>query len=275
MADVAAVIARVDALGAPFRVRAVVGAPDAGNSPSAGASPGFHDDDTAVVSSTWFAAAELADPASDEALRMVGTHAASRGMPVGRHAASLAFQRYCHRLCGVAAASWLLEDTALDLQARNVSVRFVEGTPDLVALDRAAGTVGAGADELLGIVLDHHLLPLARTLAGETGPGLGNLTGNMAAGFAGALRILSLHPELGLDAYALLPRAQELLNTKPELRRGGEFRVLDGPRGPRLQYDRRSCCHWYAAPDGRFCSWCSRLSHDERTCRFVDAMAEE
>lgn len=277
MVDVAGVIARIDSLGAPFSV--CVGA-----APSEAAPARPNDDDTAdeSVSVTWFAAAELADPASGEVLRMVETHAASRGMPVGRHAGSLAFQRYCHRLCGIAAAVWLVEDAALDLSAGNVSVRFADGTPDLVALSRAAGVVPAGgesgggksgacADEVLSVVLDQHLLPLARALSGVTGPGMGNLTGNMAAGFAGAFRNLSRRPELGLGAADILPRAQALLAARPELRRGGDFRILDGPHGPRLQYDRKSCCHWYAAPDGRYCSWCSRLSHDERTARFSEA----
>lgn len=264
--DVTRVIARVDELGPPFRVSADVSRPDDAVSRS---------DDDEDTSFTWFAAAELADPASEEILRMVETHAASRGMPTARHAASLVFQRYCHRACGVAAAAWVLEGVGLDLSAGNVDVRFAGGSPDLVRVANPTGAGEASAEKVLEFVLDQHLLPIAKRLSGTTGPGLGNLMGNIAAGFAGAFRTLSRREDLDLCALRLRPRAESLLHARPELRRGGEFRVLDGPRGPRLQYDRKSCCQWYAAPDGRFCSWCSRLTQEQRTDRYLEAMAAE
>ena len=206
---------------------------------------------------------------------MVQVHARSRGMAVGRHAGSLVFQRYCHRLCSVAAAAWVRHGAALDLAAERVSVRFVGGTPDLLVLDRARVEAEATADDVLRSVVDAHLLPVAQRLSGETGPGMGNLVGNIAAGFAGGFRALARLADSDHGASEVHARAEELLSARPELRRGGDFRVLTGPLGPRLQYDRKSCCHWYAAPDGRFCSWCSRLTVDERTRRFQENMAAE
>lgn len=264
--DVTNVIARVDELGPPFRVTADV---------SRSVDAVSKSDDDEDISLTWFAAADLADPASEEILRMVETHAASRGMPAARHAASLVFQRYCHRVCGVAAAAWVMDGVSLDLRAENVDVRYAGGTPDQIRLARPTGIGEASAEDVLGIVLDQHLLPVAERLSRATGPGLGNLTGNIAAGFAGAFRTLSRREDIDLGALQLRPRAESLLHARPELRRGGEFRVLDGPRGPRLQYDRKSCCHWYAAPGGQFCSWCSRLSQDQRTDRYLEAMSSE
>lgn len=154
-------------------------------------------------------------------------------------------------------------------------MQFVGGTPDLVHLASPSGTGAATADDVLDVVLDRHLLPVATALSRTSGPGMGNLIGNIAAGFAGAFRALSRRDDLGLSARQVLPLAEALLGARPELRRGGELRVLDGPHGPRLQYDRRSCCHWYAAPDGRFCSWCSRLTQEQRTARYLEAMAAE
>ncbi len=254
--DADRIVAAVAALGGPFAVR--VGGADTY-------------DDEGVVDPQWFPAAELADPRSSAALEMVALHAASRGLPVGRHAASLAFQRYCHRLCGVAVAAWVLHGVGLDLSAGVVSIRFVDATPDLVQLDRAEAVGDAGPGDVLAGVYDPHLLPVARSISAVTGPGLGNLRGNIAAGFAGALRTLSRRGEPGVGPRGLRERAETLLGAREELARGGAFRLLDCACGPRLEYDRKTCCHWYAAEGGRFCSWCSRLGHDERTCRFLEA----
>lgn len=241
----------VDGLGQPFRIRTV--------------RPG--DDDDAIR----FDAAHLADATSGEALRMADLHADFRRMPRARHAASLVFQRYSHRLCGVAVAAWYRHDTVFDLSAGNVVVRFVGGTPDGVELREARTVDGTAIDDVVRVVLDEHLIPVARALSAARGPGVPNLIGNAAAGFAGAFRTLSaLQP--GDDVI----RAAELfLAADPRLTRGGTFRTVDGPRGPRLQYDRASCCHWYAAPDGKYCSWCSRLTQDERTARYLEAMRAE
>lgn len=223
----------------------------------------------------WFDSADLTLPDPGEIRRMVEVHARFRGMSVGRHAGSLVFQRYCHRLCSVAAAAWVRHGAALDLQAAGAAVRFVGGTPDLLVLDRPQAVTGATAEDVLTSVFDGHLIPVARRLSAETGPGMGNLVGNIAAGFAGGFRTLARLTDARTPASEVHERADELLSARVELRRGGYFRVLTGPLGPRLQYDRKSCCHWYAAPDGRFCSWCSRLSADERTQRFQENMASE
>ncbi|MBS9375969.1 hypothetical protein [Rhodococcus sp. B50] len=260
MTDLHTMLEKIDALGPPFRI----GTRSAANTVS---------DDAAEVD--WFAAAELCDPTSGQTQRMIELHARHRQMPVARHVGSLVFQRYCHRVCGVATAAWVLYGVALDLRAPSVRVRFVAGTPDLLVLDAPKARTDATPEHLLETTVDGHLTPLAQNVRAETGPGMGNLLGNIAAGFAGAFRTLARRSDLNLDAHTLREHAQELLSARPELRRSGDFRILTGPCGPRLQYDRRTCCHWYAAPDGRYCSWCSRLTQEERTKRFQDAMAEE
>ncbi|MEU5843761.1 hypothetical protein [Rhodococcus sp. NPDC047139] len=223
----------------------------------------------------WFHSGQLCDPDTGEVRRLVELHARFRDMPVGRHAGSLVFQRYCHRVCGVSVAAWVLHGVALDLRATSVRVRLADGTPDLLVLGRPTVQPGATAEDVLDTTFDGHLLPVARALRSVTGPGLGNLLGNIAAGFAGGFRTLTHRSPACLDVHEVRERAEELLSARPELRRGGDLRVLIGPLGPRLQYDRTSCCHWYAAPDGRNCSWCSRLTREERTQRFQEAMAEE
>lgn len=252
MIDLEAVLADLDGLGAPFLVR--------GRESADGARDAI-----------WFDAGRLIDPSSGEMRRMVEAHAESRGMPVGRHAASLVFQRYCHRICAVAVAAWLRHDAHLNLRASNTVVRFQGGTPDLIVLTALESVDGHEVEDLLATVVDGHLLPVAAALSAETGPGMGNLWGNIAAGFAGAFRTLSHHH----DVRETHRRAAEFLGARSQLQRGGDFRLLDGPKGERLQYDRKSCCHWYAAPDGAYCSWCSRLCAEERTRRFLENMSRE
>lgn len=217
---------------------------------------------------TGFRAADLVDGSA--AGELIELHARHRGMPVGRHAASLVFQRYSHRLCGAGALAWVEYGWVPDLTADNVGVRFVDGSPHTVVLSRPR-LAGTTAEDLVRIVVDEHLLPVARAVRKAGGPGLPNLLGNVAAGFAGAFRTMSRDR----PAHLVAERAESVLGVDPRLERGGSFRTLLGPLGERLQYDRASCCHWYAAPDGKYCSWCSRLSRDERTARFCANMAEE
>lgn len=258
MTDLTALITAIDGLGPPFRL-ARLRPTDSSASITAAGEQFFH-------------SAQLCDPASGQARKMVELHARFRGMEPGRHAGSLAFQRYCHRVCAVAVAAWVLHGVALDLRAAEVSVRFAEGSPDLLILHSPQVLQDATPEQVLDATVYGHLRPLAQAVSAETGPGMGNLLGNIAAGFAGGFRALADRPGTGLSTQAIHKRAEALLSTRPELRRGGDFRVLPGPAGPCLFYDRKSCCHWYAAPDGRYCSWCSRLSHDERTRRFEEAM---
>lgn len=252
MTDLPAIVEEIDALGPPFLVS--------------------HGTDTVAGAGVEvFDAARLVDPADDETPTMVRLHAKARGMPVGRHLGSLVFQRYSHRVCGVAVAAWLRYGIALDVSAANTRMRFEGGTPvelELIEVREAGpGTVEA----VVETAVTGHLLPLAEVVSAYSGPRLPNLWGNMAAGFAGAFRTLSV----GHDAFDTQVRARELLAVRPELARGGSFRILDGPTGARLYYDRASCCHWYAAPDGRHCSWCSKIGCDERTRRFYEAMSQQ
>ena len=258
MTDIPALLTAIDGLGPPFRVIRLTPGDTAATETAAG-NQRFH-------------GMQLCDPASGQARRMVELHAQFRGMETGRHAGSLVFQRYCHRVCAVAVAAWMLHGVALDLHAAGVSVRFTDGSPDLLTLHSPQVLKDATPEQVLTATVDGHLRPLAEAVSAETGPGMGNLMGNIAAGFAGGFRALADRPDTGLTTHHIREHAELLLSARPELRRGGEFRILSDPAGPRLFYDRKSCCHWYAAPDGRSCSWCSRLSQDERTRRFEEAM---
>ena len=62
----------------------------------------------------------LADPGSGAATEAIALHARGRGMDPDLAAASLAFQRYAHRVAGVAVAAWAAEGLILDLTAPRV-----------------------------------------------------------------------------------------------------------------------------------------------------------
>lgn len=259
-------------LGPPFTVRSGPGGPGScGSEPCESDPCGPENYGPDPADAVWFCSSDLADPAGERAVEMVALHAQSRGLPPARHAASLAFQRYCHRVCGVAVGAWVLGGVALDLSAERVAVRFVDATPDLVELAPGDFVPDAGPEHVLASVYDDHLLLVARAISGRTGPGLGNLRGNIAAGFAGAFRNLSRRVPEREEVRELADRAGVLLACRTELARAGDFRLLEWPGGVRLEYDRKTCCHWYAAEGGRYCSWCSRLDHDERTRRFFEA----
>lgn len=185
------------------------------------------------------------------AARLLRLHAESRGLPPARHAASLVFQRYAHRVAGAAVASWIGSGVILDVGAASCHVLVREGSPVRLLLPTpqalpARGDRAADAATVVASVVDSHLLPVARALHAAGGVSMGNLWGNMGAALAGACRQVSRRR----PADAVLACAEALLASRPELRRTGSFRVLDGPAGPRVFFDRRSCCHWYAARDG-------------------------
>lgn len=265
MIDLRSVLADISTLGPPFSA----GMRHRAN--GADMEAGREADNEPHEEVIWFRPVRLSAPDDNHARRMVELHADFRGMPVGRHSASLTFQRYCHRICAVSVAVWVRHGITIDLAAANTSMRFLGGTPDYVAINEPRVIGGPAPRTIIRTVVDDHLLPIASVLRAQTGPGLGNLWGNIAAGFAGAFRNLSrYHPAGEMQRYATT-----LLTSRPELERGGSFRILDGPKGPRLQYDRKSCCHWYATPEGQYCSWCSRISSEERTQRFLENMAAE
>lgn len=217
----------------------------------------------------WFAAGDLVtDPGTVAAL--VCDHARARTIPAERHAASLFFQRYCQRLSSAAIGVWVLTGRALDAAAGQARVCVRDASPVGVQLSgrwRAVDT----PEQLVTGLIDQHLLVLGEQVRSRFGVSLPNLWGNMAASIGQAARALSrIRPAAQVQAAV-----EPVLATRPMLPRMGAFRILAGPRGPRLFYDRASCCHWYEIPNGAYCSYCSRLSQDERTRRFTVAMEAE
>lgn len=215
--------------------------------------------------------ADLIDHRTGVAAELLRCHASARGLPPRRHAASLVFQRYAHRVAGVALAAWFLEDVVVDVRAAQCQVLVRAGSPVGLLLRAPRMRSAVDAETLVTTVIDDHLMPVAEALHVVSGAGMPNLWGNMGAAIGGACRHLARH----LPADHVESRGQAILDRRPRLARSGTFRILAGPKGERLFFDRRSCCHWYVVRDGKFCSWCSRLDRDARTRRFEQIMANE
>ncbi|MFT3877447.1 MAG: IucA/IucC family C-terminal-domain containing protein [Propioniciclava sp.] len=227
-------------------------------------SPGFGLD----IGGVWYESSTLIDDPETVA-SLVSGHAAYRSIEAPRVAASLFFQRYCHRMSTAVIGSWVLTGRALDASAAQVRLCVRDASPVSVHL---SGTYRDedSPEELVRGLVDEHLLPLAQRF-GAHGVGLPNLWGNMAASMGMAARQLSRIRDANLVRAAVEP----VLATRPQLNRLGSFRILEGPQGPRLFYDRRTCCHWHLVPDGAYCGYCSLLSDDERTARYVASMQAE
>lgn len=217
----------------------------------------------------WYASQDITH---DAALlsRLVTDHATQRSIEVRRFAASLFFQRYCHRISSAAVGLWVLTGRALDFSAPQVQVCVRDASPvsiQVLGQPRPRDT----ADELVAGLIEQHLIVLAAGIKSGFGLGMPNLWGNIAASIGQAARALSRIR----DAEEVLTRVSPILETNPRLERMGSFRIMEGPKGKRLFYDRLSCCHWHEIPDGKLCSYCSLLTHEERTERFTAAMADE
>ena len=78
------------------------------------------------------------------------------------------------------------------------------------------------------------------------------------------------------DAHELIDMATDFMNRRPQLSRGGHFEILEHDGISRLFYHRASCCHWYDVPhSGKHCTWCSRLSVEERRRRLMGLLEQE
>lgn len=200
---------------------------------------------------------------------LVEDHAAARGTDFNRYAASLFFQRYSHRIAGLTAACWAAADAAPVVVPADCRIAVASASP--VALDLAQTRWSGSADEVMGALLDEHLLPLGTWCTELTRNSPGNMRGNIAAAMAlGARQASRIRP-----ADEVMARVQALLAERPWLERLGDYRIVTGPLGARLTYERRSCCLWYAIPDGKYCTWCSKLEPAERRTRIQRSVDQE
>ena len=238
---------------------------------------GIREDEATTADGDVFHAMDLADFDGDAATHFVVAHGAARGIEVGKNwrssgmvaganVATLAFQRYCHRIARVALAAMMTGVTGLDLSAAGVSVVVNAGMPTrvLVTADPTHPTHNDAA--LFAAVTDAHLALIGEELTRRYYMSPKNVWGNIAAGWAMAARHLS--SRFGIDEVR--GRIEPLMRDHPLVARGGSFvEVVTSAGRERLFYERTTCCKLFTVRDV-YCSWCSNLSHDERLARFRD-----
>lgn len=215
-----------------------------------------------------YRAAELADPQTGIAREVIERHCGLRKLPFGRHGASLAFQRYAHRLAGLAVGSAGYGGLLPDLRLTNTATVFAALNPGRTALADPRLLVAPRPADVVAVVVTGHLLPIAHAWCAVSPVALRNLQGNIAASLALGVRrlvpFLGVRPALGFGIG--------LFEAAPELAGLGDFRVITWRDRTGLFYERRSCCHAYAARTGKYCAWCCRLSGADRLAGFQAAL---
>ncbi|MBO3142606.1 hypothetical protein [Dermatophilus congolensis] len=212
-------------------------------------------------------ATSMTDP--DVARTVIEEHAASRGIPPNRHAASLVFQRYCHRWCAITSWAWALTGCVLDVSAERCATTFDNGSPVAIWIDHLQGAE-TDSTTLVDVVFEQHLMPIAYTFRDVARFSIANARGNAAASLAAGFRFASTT----LPAEKVLDLAESVF-THPALQRSGTFRVVNDSLNSRVFFDRNTCCHWDTVPDGQLCSWCSKRTHEDRTAQFTEALAAQ
>lgn len=207
-----------------------------------------------------YRAADLAKTDGSLAHLVIARHCSQRGLAFGRHGASLSFQRYAHKLCSIGVGASLSRSLLPELGLDNVTTQFIEHSPHEVLVGTPAVHVDPTPRTVVEVLVTNHLEPVARVWQQASGVSMRNLLGNLSASLA--LGVRRAVPLVGISAARAFGEA--MVAARPELAGLGEYRVVTAGGKQGLFFDRRSCCHWYAARDGKLCSWCCRKSADER-----------
>lgn len=216
-----------------------------------------------------YRADDLADPATGLAQQVIAAHCQSRGLQLGRHGASLAFQRYAHKLAGMVIPATALGGVLPDVSLAHSGCRFVKANPYEVLLSGPRLIDAPTVEDIATLLVDAHLEPMARTWSAAGKVSMRNLWGNIAASLA--LGIRRVAPLIGIEPAREL--GEQLAASRAALRGLGNYRVVSSGAVFGLFFDRNSCCQWYAARDGKFCSWCCRRPADERLAAYREQLA--
>ncbi|MEU5254387.1 (2Fe-2S)-binding protein [Streptomyces longwoodensis] len=173
--------------------------------------------------------------------------AAGTGAPEERVAASVAHLGLAARLAATALGCAALHDAVPDLAPGLLRWDPGATAPDDLWL---ADVRPRPAERIGEVLLDGHLLPLARVLADRHRLAPGLLRGNAASAVAGAARQLDrwAHDRGRPDVARRTATAVERLFAHPYLSGTGTF------TGPAFR--RRSCCLYYRVPAGGVCGDC-------------------
>lgn len=204
-------------------------------------------------------AADLVDPSTGAAREVIARQCEQRGLPYGRHGASLIFQRYSHRICGLGISAAVLTSGMPALNVTSTVMIIEKPNPSEILLLSDEMITDPSPGQIVQALVTNHLEPLAEAWTSVCRMSRRGLIGNIAASFGSAVR--RLEPFIGTEAA--LAWGHRLAGTHPALGSLGNYLVLehDGRNG--LFYERRTCCQWYVIRD-KYCSWCCHHDHEER-----------
>lgn len=209
-------------------------------------------------------AADLADPSTGVPQRVLARFSDQIGLPDGRHATSILFQRYAHRIAGIGVTAAAVAGVLPDLGLATTSMVIEDKNPSYTILASNSVIIDPSPDQVIEMVVHDHLEPIAAAWTQVHRMSYRGLVGNIAAALGKAVR--RLEPFIGVDAA--LDHGTALADAHPDLGNLGNYLVLTNGARRALFYERRSCCQRHVER-GRFCAWCSQRTHDERVADFM------
>lgn len=210
-----------------------------------------------------FSAADLADPGSGVPQRVLSRFADQIGLPDGRHATSIFFQRYAHRIAGIGVTGAAITQVLPDLNLATTSMIIEHKNPSYAVLQSSAIITDPSPTQVIAMVVSNHLEPIAAAWSQVHRMSYRGLVGNIAAALGKSVR--RLEPFIGTEAA--LDYGTALADAHPDLGNLGNYLVLRSGRHTGLFYERRSCCQRHIER-GRYCAWCALRTHEERVADF-------
>lgn len=228
----------------------------------------------------WVSCSDLLDDASNTLADHVERDLERRHLPpTARHrqaATLLAFQQYAHRVTGPAVASWALGGVLPDLAIDRVRMRFTNHRASDVAVAHLVDRAAASDADVVGHLLDDHLLRAAEAFGRLQRLGRRAYLGAIAASVAGAFAMLSA---AGHDAAWCHRVGTRLLGADDRIRSLATIRLVEAPGITGVFHERATCCLAYELvgvdPSGArsLCSSCSLRSAGERDVAFREVLA--
>jgi len=217
-----------------------------------------------------------------------------RGIGLGttdeKIAANMWLQWYCYRMAAPLLASWTFHRRIPDVSASNVAFRFdAEGRPAFATLIEARGFALDGdavsdfkltyVQDLLGeivrVLLEQHLLPVAERVKGLYRLGGTLVRGTVASQIGMALTAVDGHSRLPWERVAV--DAMDLLNlTKPIIGgqgKSGDVVCIESDCRTGMTFRRGTCCLVYKIESREKCGGCPLRSDEDRAAVYAGRLA--
>lgn len=220
----------------------------------------------------------------------VALRGAGLGTSDRKIAAVMWLQWYCYRMAAPLLAAWVLHRRIPDVAAANIAFRFdAEGRPAFVALiePRAFAAPGDRVDdlalthvvdllpEIVRVLLEDHLVPLAARVRARYRLGGPIIRGTVASQIGMALTFIDAHSrvpweQVATDALHLLECTAPLIDGQG---RSGDVICTESGGRVGMTFRRGTCCTVYRAPSGQMCGGCPLRSDEERAGVWADRLA--